>query len=123
MKVCAIPRTASEQVGQRVRGRLRRAGHAETGRTHRRGRYGLRTDRTRRARIGRTAARRTARSGDDALFLGSEFQGYSRADQREYQHRAGAHALCAHQPAENDQRKKSDSELTLHNNPPAGRVI
>ncbi len=67
--------------------------------------------------LGRTAARRTARSGDDALFLGSEFQGYSRADQREYQHRAGAHALCAHQPAENDQRKKSDSELTLHNNP------
>ena len=55
-------------------------------------------------------------------FSGLSFKD-SRADQREYQHRAGAHALCAHQPAENDQRKKSDSELTLHNNPPAGRVI
>ena len=54
------------------------------------------------ARPGRVAAGRAARGGDDALFRRVEFQGHCRADRREYQYRAGAHALCAYQPAADD---------------------
>ena len=70
-----------------------------------------------RARAGRTAALRAARGGDHALLLGLELQGDRRTDRREHQHGAGAHALCADQPAADDQRKKSDLELTPHNIP------
>ena len=52
-----------------------------------------------------------------ALLLGRELQGDRRTDRREHQHGAGAHALCADQPAADDQRKKSDLELTPHNIP------
>jgi len=39
------------------------------------------------------------------LLLGLELQGDRRTDRREHQHGAGAHALCADQPAADDQRK------------------
>ena len=56
-------------------------------------------------------------------FSGLELQGDRRTDRREHQHGAGAHALCADQPAADDQRKKSDLELTPHNIPRMGCVI
>ena len=65
-----------------------------------------------RARSGRTAPCRAARGGDDALFRRSQFQGYRRADRREYKHRVGPDALCAYQPAADDQGKKYDFVLT-----------
>lgn len=52
------------------------------------------------------------RGGDDALFRRSQFQGYRRADRREYKHRVGPDALCAYQPAADDQGKKYDFVLT-----------
>ena len=72
---------------------------------------GQRPDRARRPRSGRSSSGRAARSGDVALLLGAEFQGYCRTDRCEHQHGARAHALCADQPAPDDQGKKSDFKL------------
>ena len=72
-----------------------------------------------RARAGRTAARRAARGGDPDALLHRDlsFKEIAERDRREHQHGAGADALCADQPAADDQRKKSDLELTPHNIP------
>ena len=88
---------------------------AEFRRTERRGRDGQRADRARRACFGRAAASGTARGGDDALLFRSEFQGYRGTNRREYKYRVGAYALCAYQPATDDQRKKYGFVLIPHN--------
>ena len=80
-----------------------------------RGRDGQRADRARRACFGRAAASGTARGGDDALLFRSEFQGYRGTNRREYKYRVGAYALCAYQPATDDQRKKYGFVLIPHN--------
>ncbi len=69
----------------------------------------------RRACFGRAAASGTARGGDDALLFRSEFQGYRGTNRREYKYRVGAYALCAYQPATDDQRKKYGFVLIPHN--------
>ena len=107
-----FPRPAAEQGRHRSRSRIRCIGIAAFRRAERGGRHGQRTDRARRARIGRAAPCRAARGGDDALFRRSQFQGYRRADRREYKHRVGPDALCAYQPAADDQGKKYDFVLT-----------
>ena len=84
-------------------------------RTERGGRDGQRADRARRACFGRAAASGTARGGDDALLFRSEFQGYRGTNRREYKYRVGAYALCAYQPATDDQRKKYGFMLIPHN--------
>ena len=76
---------------------------------------GQRADRARRACFGRAAASGTARGGDDALLFRSEFQGYRGTNRREYKYRVGAYALCAYQPATDDQRKKYGFMLIPHN--------
>ena len=65
--------------------------------------------------FGRAAASGTARGGDDALLFRSEFQGYRGTNRREYKYRVGAYALCAYQPATDDQRKKYGFMLIPHN--------
>ena len=60
---------------------------------------------------GGVAARRTARGGDDALLFGPKFQGDRRTDRCQHQHGAGAYAVRADQPSENDQGKKPDFKL------------
>ena len=49
------------------------------------------------------------------LLFRSEFQGYRGTNRREYKYRVGAYALCAYQPATDDQRKKYGFMLIPHN--------
>ena len=101
----------TEPAAQRGRSRLRRIGYVAAGGTHRRRRNRLRADRQRCPPHGGVAARRTARGGDDALLFGPKFQGDRRTDRCQHQHGAGAYAVRADQPSENDQGKKPDFKL------------
>ena len=74
-------------------------------RTERGGRDGQRADRARRACFGRAAASGTARGGDDALLFRLSFKDIAEQTDVSINTALGRMALCAYQPATDDQRK------------------